>query len=393
MVKKSFGEYVRGYIHVRAESLNPEKLINMITEHGIGLNNIERKNYTTIEFKMKQNQYKSLKKILRNTNSKTKILKKYGLNFTYNTINRRKFFLLGSIVFISLIILMSSFIWNIQITGNKKISTSIIYNTLKNSGLKVGMVKYNINLRRIEENVIRNLNEISVIKIDFVGTKVEVKIVERTMPPEVINKDTPINIIASKAGIITKILSYKGQPVVKVGDYVKPNQILIMGKITNTENLLSDPTHAMGIVKARTWYENIKEVNYNYKYEIRSGRFKEKIFYVINNKKICLKNSKINFSKYDKIENKTDVFIRGFRLPIEKICEYYYEKVDVFKKLNYSEAVNIGLENAESQLRGILPLNAKLLDKRIFKVSNTKNVNVRVLYIMEENIGIEKEIK
>jgi similar to stage IV sporulation protein len=393
MVKQSFGEYIRGYIKVRAENLNPEKLINIITGHGIGLNNIERKNYTTIEFTMKQSQYKSLKKILRNTNSKVKILKKYGLDFTYNTINRRKFFLFGSLAFISLIIFFSSFIWNIEIIGNKKIPTSIIYNSLKKSGLKVGMIKYNTNLRGIEENVIRSLNEISVIKIEFVGTKAKVKIVERTMPLQILNRDIPANIIASKAGIITKILSYKGQPVVKIGDYVKPHQILILGKITNSENLISDSTHAMGIVKARTWYENIKEVNYNYKYEIRSGKFKEKIFYVIRNKKICIKNSKINFSKYDKIEEKTDVFIKGFKLPIKKICEYYYEKVDVSKKLNYNEAINIGLANAEKELKEILPLNAKILEKKIFKTRDTKKIDIRVLYIMEENIGTEAEIK
>lgn len=393
MSRKSFSEYFTGYIIVKAESLNPENFINMCARSKIILRDVERKNFTTLEFKMKYNQYKILKKMIRNTTAKTKIIKKYGVHFTYKSINRRKFFMFGSIIFIGLIVFMSSIIWNIDIEGNKKIENVKIYETLKKSGLRVGIFKYNIDLRKIEEEVLKNIKEVSVIKINFKGTKAEVHIVERTMPPNIINDETPVNIIAARAGIIKSILSYKGQSIVKSGDLVKPNQILISSNTTNTEEALTKPVHARGIVIARTWYESISEVNYDYKYELRSGKFKQKIYYIIGGNRIYIKNSNIKFKKYDKIESKNMISLIGYTIPVEKIIEYYYEKIDVYKRLDYNEAVNIGVNNAKEKINKIIPPHVKVLDNKIYKLKDAKKVRIRILYITEENIGVESKIK
>lgn len=393
MVNGSLSEYFNGYILVRIESLNPEKIINHCSRLGIILKDIERVNYTTIVFKMKHSQYKTLKKAIYKTNSRTKILKRYGVRFTYKSLSRRKFFLLGSAVFLGLIIFFSSFIWSIEIQGNKKINSITISNTLRKAGLKVGMLKYNVNLRKIEEDVIRNIKEVSVIKINFNGTRANVEIVERTMPPKMIDRDIPTNIVASKEGIITKIFSYKGLPLVKIGDYVKPNQVLISGLLSETDNEINKPIHAMGIVKAKIWLEAIKEVDLNYKYEVRTGKFKTKIYFLIGDHKLYVKNNNINYRKYDKIENKNVINLIGFKIPIEKITECYFEKTDALRRLSLSEAIDLGTRDAAQIIKKSLPDNAKILDIKNSKISNNKSVKVRLLYILEENIGIEKEIK
>jgi similar to stage IV sporulation protein len=392
MSSRGLGDYFNGYIMVKVESLNPEKVLNQCLSQGIVLRDIERKNYTTIIFKMKHKQYKILKKALHNTNSKTKIIRKYGLHFAYISFNRRRFFLLGSVVFFGLLIIFSSFIWNIDISGNKKIDSKEISTALKKAGLKVGIVKYNINLRKIEEEVIKEIKEVSVIKINFYGTKAYVDIVERTMPPKIIDKNSPANIIARKEGIITNIHAYKGVSLVKKGDLVKPNQVLISGLLSDTENELNTPTHALGLVSAKTWYEARKDINLDYKYEVRSGKYKTKIYYLIGNHKLNIKNSNINFKKYDKIENRSKIKIFGVNTTAIKVTEYYYEKIDAYKKLSYTEALNIGMKEANEMIKKLVPDGAKVMDIKSYKTKNKKNVSIRVLYILEENIGIEKEI-
>lgn len=393
MLNGSLSEYFNGYILVKVESLSPEKIINDCAKEGIVLYDITRKNYTTIILKMRYKQYKKFKKITRNSSSKTKILKKHGIHFTYKNLTRRKFFLIGGLIFLCLIIFLSNFIWTIDIKGNKRVDSKIIYQSLKKSGLRVGILKYSINLRKIEENVIRDMNEVSVITINFSGTKANVNIVERTMPAKIVNKEIPSNIVAVKEGIITNILSYKGVPLVKIGDLVKPNQILISGRLSEIENELNKTTHAMGIVKAKTWYEAAQSVDYNYKYEIRTGIFKVKMYYLVGGKRVYIKNSNITFEKYDKIENKNPLALFGINIPIEKITEYYYEKKDLIKHLNYNEAVNLGISEATKLVKNKVPGNAKILEVKSFKENNKKGVRIRILYIIEENIGLEREIK
>lgn len=393
MGKNSLDGYFKSYVLVKAESLSPEGIINKCSKEGILLYDIVRINHTTIIFKMKHTQYRILKKTVYNTNTKIKILKKIGIHFTYKSLDRRKFFILGSIIFAGLIIFFSSIIWKVDITGNKNISTEVINETLKKAGLRVGTLKYSANLRKVEETVIRNIKEVSVIKINFNGTQANVEIVERTMPPKILDRAIPTNIVAAKEGVITKIFSYKGFPLVKIGDFVKPNQILISGLLSDTENEFNKPIHAMGSVLAKTWYESIRVVNFNYKYETRTGKFKTKIYYEFDKHRLYLKNNNITFKKYDKIENKNIIKLIGFSTPVLKVTEYYYEKIDTYKLLSFNEAANLGIQEGTNSIKGQIPINAKIIDIKNYKNRDKKSVKVRVLYILEENIGSEKEIK
>ncbi|EYE88137.1 hypothetical protein Q428_09560 [Fervidicella metallireducens AeB] len=217
---KGIESYFRGYIVVRIEGLNPEKLLNLASKNGIMLSDIRKVNFTTLEFKMRYSQYRGLKKIAKLSHCRVKIVKKYGFVFQMHKLKTRSFFIFGVIVFLFILFLLSSIIWSIEIDGNKKISSDKIYQSLENAGIKKGRMKYNLKLREVENALQNEIKEISVVNIKVVGTKIKVNIVERTMPPEII-KNTPSNVIAGKEGIITKILSYKGQPEVKIGDYVK----------------------------------------------------------------------------------------------------------------------------------------------------------------------------
>lgn len=392
MRKSSINEYFNGYILVRLESLHPEELINLCFSNNIILREIERKNYTTIIFKMKQDQFLLFKHIIRNTNSNARIIKKYGVNFTYNRISRRKFFLIGSIIFFALLFFFSSIIWSVNIQGNKTISASLINDTLRKSGLKKGIFKYNIDFRKVEENVIRNIKEVSIVKITIIGTKVNVEIVERTLPTKIFDKYSPTNIVATKEGIITKIVSLNGVPIVKCGDLVKVNQILISGMLSDSDSDINKPAHAMGIINAKTWYEASEETKYNYKFEVLSGKYKSKIYYIIGKERLYTKNTNITFKKYDKIVNTTKIRILGFKTPVDKVTENYYEIVDAYRTLSKAEAEKISLNAATEKIKKLLPKNCKILTIKKFKTLYREKVKIRILYILEEAIGIEKVI-
>lgn len=392
MEGKKLNQFFNGYIVVRVECLNPEKFINMSIRHGVELWDIKKISFTTIEFKMHYYQYKNLKSIVRRTSSKVRIVKRYGVNFILSKAQRRKFFSFGVVIFLFIILSLSSIVWRIEIEGNKKVNKNVIYNALNKAGLKEGKVKYSIDLRQVENSVIKSINEVSVVNIRFYGTKALVKVVERTMPPQIVPFDKPTNIVARKEGVISKIISYKGQCTVTEGEYVRKGQILISGTVTNNENLPLKLVHSMGSVKANTWYESIKDAKLDYKYEIRSGRMKEIAYYILGNKRFYVKRNNIDFKKYDKIEEKSNLKVGSFNLPITKVTEHVYEKIDKYKKITYNEAYNIALKEAENEASKLVPKGLKIKDKKIEKRITTGNVRVRVLYIVEEDIGLEEVI-
>lgn len=393
MENKKFKDFINGFIVVRVEGLNPEKFINICSRNGINLWDINKISYTVIEFKMKYTEYKYLKDIIKRTSSRTKIIKKKGFNFLYGKMRKRKFFIIGIAAFLIILFYLSNILWFIDINGCKKISKELVYNTLKSSGLNEGKFKSKINLRDIETDVLKQIKEISLINIKFIGTRARVEIVERTMPPEIIPLEKPTNIIANRDGIVMKVLSYKGQPMVQEGDYVKKGQILISGIITDSTNVPSKIVHAMGIVSAKTWYESKQEISYDYTFEIQTGRLKKKVYYNIMGKKVCIKNDTIDFLNYDILEEKKFLKVIDYETPIEILTEYYYEKEYQTIRLTPEEAVEMAIKKAEEAINKLLPEDPQILERKIEKEILENKAVVRVLFINSESIGILEEIK
>lgn len=231
--------------------------------------------------------------------------------------------------------------------------------------------------------------------MSFDGVKLNVEIVERTMPPSITTYEQPSDIIAQKDGIITKIFCYKGTPLIKEGDYVKNGQVLISGDviILNRENGQPETVkiaRALGSVYAKVWYENTQEIILNETKRQQTGKIVNNTYYVINGKKIYTNKHDVNFKIYDKIENKERVKLQNYELPIEKVEEYYYEVVEIKQNYTVNEAVEIAKKNAENELLKQIPNNTKILDKKIEKIIEKNKVKIRLLYITEEQISMEK---
>lgn len=382
-------KYVDGYITVRVEGLQIEKFINMVSKNNIIMWDLRRLDYTTIEMKMYYYQYSLLKSILKKTNCRSKITGKTGLHFFINKIKRRSFFTAGAIVFVALLIYLSSFIWFLEVTGNENVGSQKIFSYAEGAGLKTGIHKNSINLRNVEEYIITGIDEISVVNIKYKGTKAIINVVERTMPPEIINPNEAVDIVASRDGIIDTIVAYRGQIMVKKGDFVRAGQILIS---TEASDGSYDRVHAMGLVTAKTWYESIQQIPLSYSEDVRTGEMKKRIGLKWGSKCLYIKNSNITFEKYDKIEKITDIRIFGLSTMMRRVVEYYYEKETIFKELTYEEAFELAIEKAEEEINKSMPSNATLIDKQMERDLQEDEVRVRVLYTVMEDIGMEKKI-
>ena len=119
--------FFRGYILLEVKGFSTERFINLTSYNNIYLWDI-KKNQNGVTLKVSIKGFKLLKNYARKTGCKIKILKKYGLPFKIYKYKKRKIFALGLLAIIILLCLFSSFIWRINILGNKKISSEKILN-------------------------------------------------------------------------------------------------------------------------------------------------------------------------------------------------------------------------------------------------------------------------
>ena len=122
-----------GYVSIKVESYYLERFINICISKKILLWNIKRKKSSILYANISIKDYKKLKSIARKTKSIIKIEEKKGIPFIIHKYRRRKIFVSLLILVIIALIVTSNFIWNIEVSGNTKISEDAYLKIQKNN--------------------------------------------------------------------------------------------------------------------------------------------------------------------------------------------------------------------------------------------------------------------
>ena len=309
-----------------------------------------------------------------------------------NRYRKRKIFF---IVFVLVTILMygtSKFIWNIEVEGTETIEKQEILNELSEYGLKEGALKSKVNAQEIINQIRLLRNDIAWMNIDLNGTNVIVKVVEKTKKPEILNENEYCNIVSTKTAQIAKITAKTGTILVKVGDIVTENSILIggwmEGQYTGTRYV-----HASGEVQGKVWYTKSEKINLKQVNQVRTGISQKRYSIKLNNFQINLYKSIPNFEKYDTInEEKKIKLFSDFYLPISLGISTYYELRDEEKNLTKEEAKQILTEKLKNELLEEIENHDTIQDMKVNTTENEDNVEIEVIYETLENIGTQEKI-
>ncbi len=384
--------YIFGYLEIKVEGYFIEKFINNCLKSNIFLWNIKRKRTTIMTCNIGVKDFKNIRKILKKTKCRIKIEKKKGLPFTFNKYRKRKIFALLIFIILIIIAILSNFVWNIQIEGTEKISKDELIQTLKEEGLSIGKFKPGIETREIINKVRLDRDDIAWIGIEITGTNAIVKVVEAEEKPEIVDEDEYCNIVATKDGVVTKIMAQNGTPLVKNGDLIKKGTVLIggwlEGKYTGTRYV-----HSNGQVEAKVWYTQKERVYLKETKKEDTGEAQNKYSVNINNFIINFNKRVSKFENYDTIEEAKKIkLFSNFYLPIELVKTTYkeYKVVEIAHTLE--EAKTIGIERAKDKLNAQIENTNNITDEQVNIKEETNFVDVEVVYEVKENIGTKEKI-
>mgnify|MGYP000944619800 FL=1 len=384
--------YFTGYVKIKVEGLFLERFINICVSKKILLMDIKREKSTIMYANVGIADYKKLKQVARKTKSKIKIQRKKGLPFTIKKYRKRKIFGILFVVILALLIVSSNYIWNIEISGNVKITNQEILQSLEGSGLKVGLSKNDIDINAVISKIRLDREDIAWIGITVKGTNAIVKIKEAAKAPEVIDENKFCNIVANKTGMITKINVQNGTANVKVGDIVEEGDILVNGylegKYTGTRYV-----HGAATVEAKIWYTKKEKAMLKQQIPVQTGNEEKKYSIKFKKNQINLFKTLSKFEKYDTInENKKIILFSNFYLPIEvvKITNKEYVLQDV--TYTNEEQTQILTEKLKKELLEEIGEQKNIVNVNVNTYSQDEAVEVEVTYEVLENIGVEQEM-
>ena len=383
--------YLLGYVNIIVEGFFVERFINICMSKNIFLWKIKRDKSAIISANVGIQDFKNAVKIAKQTKCKIKIQSKKGMPFIFNKYKKRKIFVLLLLIIITSILVLSNFIWNIEITGNEKINADELKEIIIQEGLTIGKRKRDINTKEIINKMRLDRKDIAWIGIDLKGTNAIVKVIEADEKPEIINEDEYCNIVSDKEAMIIKVNAQNGTPQVKEGEIVKKGTVLIAGwlegKYTGTRYV-----HANGEVMAKVWYTKKEEVLLNQVIEQETGIKENRYKLKINKFEINLFKRLPKFEKYDTIETEKKLKIfSNFYLPIELIQITYKEKLESQITYGIEEAKDIGRKKAEEELQNEIN-NTNVLQKYENAYVNSNSVTIELTYEVLENIGTKEKI-
>ena len=368
--------FIRGYYTIVVEGLDTEGFLNYLIRNKIYVYNVNRIEKTKIQFDIDRDNLKKLKKIHRNNKFNIKVKRQTGIPFIAKRIYTYRGMVICAII--SLIILMSTsqFVTDVYITAPEGIDKTALREELYIQGVKPGVYKKSIDRKNVRENIMVKFDEIAYVSINTKGTNISVNITKKDESQNLQENSNYCNIIATKDGIIEKIVPRSGEAIVQEGDIVRKGDVLVNGANTT----------ALPEVWATTFYEAKKSSNYidvknqrtNNKKRVYTISFYDKKYKILRN---------IKYNDYQ-IENKTyEVKLRDYTFPIKLTVTTFYEVKKVENKIDVKKIKEELYSDVKKQLEYKIPVSARYVDVKDKYNVNKRMVEYEVTVTTSEDIG------
>ncbi len=252
----------RGYVTVCLRGAGIERVLNSAAQAGVAVLKVERLTSDVVLARMAAQDFRRLRPLIREWMNgprvSVSILDRHGLPFLLRRFRRRAFLALGLGLAALAVIYLSSFVWFIQVFGNETLAVEVIKAAVEKTGLRAGVPRGAVDARRIEQQLLEDLPQLTWVQLRNQGIKVEIHVREREAPE--LAAQGAGHIYAKRDGLVIELLVLRGTAQVREGDTVRRDELLISGMYYDPQGRRQFGA-AQGIVKARVWYQAVGEAS------------------------------------------------------------------------------------------------------------------------------------
>lgn len=339
-----FWLFSKGYVRIRVTGFGLERFLNMAAFRGVYLWDVQRTTEGVL-LNVSINGFKKLKGCAKKTKCQTKIVEKNGLPFLLHRYRNRKFLMGGILFFVMGMVLLSSFVWRIEIVGNDNLSQETMMVFLYEQGLKVGAPKWNMDDRDIQQAILNHFAELSWADVHTRGTKTTIKLAEAIPKQPILDRQTPTHVIATTDGLITSIATGAGAPIVRQNDVVRQGEMLVSGILELEPDNPGSPrvyVHAYAEVWARRYHPIEFIVPLAYTSKTPTGQIAKRHtlqFLFAGNPRLLIPGRAIPFDSYERTTTRHQPGAGSdYPLPIILITDHFTEFIPQEQRRTMEEA-------------------------------------------------------
>lgn len=379
-----------GYVHFTIQGTDSARFFTAAAARGFILWNMKTIDNEHSAACISAKEYHRLRSVAKKRKLRLKIEGRVGLPFFWRTFRKKKRygFLLGGVLSLLLLTFLSTRIWVIQVTGVETLTKEQILQTASEHGLFIGANKVSLNPRSMETKLMRSYPEISWVTVNTWGNTITIAISESDPKPEVERSDETKNVVAARSGQIVSMEVYHGQAMVKVGDGVAPNQLLVSG-IWEHENGMVTFTKGAAKIMARTRRTFTVTIPKEETISIPTGESVTRRSMQVFGITVPLTIRGVPKGEYEKSMARESVTVNGVELPLTIYTETYTEQTSQIVVTSKEEGERRGKEELQKQQKEALGEGEVLSEKiQITEKSDCYELVSNCLCI--ENIAVEQ---
>jgi similar to stage IV sporulation protein len=378
-------DHFRGVLTFRAAPFSVEDFLDALKKSPVSARKIKAGNgFLTGEIYAFDK--KELEKLAAKSDTPLEIIGRRGLILFAKNYRARVGVLIGAVLSLLLFFYMSNIVLRINVYGNETLTDADIEAVLADNGLYIGAFLPSVNLRAAEAAIVSNVREIGWIGIRRSGCILEAEISEMTLPPEIVDTNSPCNVAATRDAQIVKINAVpQGMLIPMLYDTVRENEILvtgvIQGKLGDTYLVHAEAdirgrysqtqTFEQNLIDASFEFEKPRERNYLYLFGARIPLF-------------AAADDDANFEYTEEI-NRLNLF--SLELPIGIVYgEYraYTPSQAVYSKETAAVLLDEKIERYE--LNFLDEAETEIVSKKVSYEEIPNGIKATVNYVLESNI-------
>ena len=381
--------YLKGYVTFEIKGNGREDFFNFCSKNDINLFDLRLADDTLTASCFVSDYRKT--KAAKIPGLRKRIVKRKGIRFFTNRYKKRLGLAVGCSLMIFVLIFLSGYIWDIDVTGNERLSDNLILETLEECGFFEGSRKSELDISKIENEMMIKLSDLGRISINLDGSFAHIIVKERATPPVSEDTSRPSNLVASMDGIIVKMEIVKGKPIAIEGSGVAKGQLLVTGFYNDKkDNIILE--HSSGKVTALVEASKTFEISLSVEESIGS---EEKIYYSVEafgNKLDFSFGKDIDETEWSKSVSRERLSLFGLDFPVYLIKESYTKQITHEKTLSEAEAkerIRVEIEHFEKNEL----YEAQIQKKHITWKSDGEKCRAQVDYTFLTNIAEQQYIE
>ncbi len=348
--------FLKGSVRVRVTGAATERFLNLCAANNASFWNVYRTSPNTIEVSVSIPSFFIISRHASRSMCRLKVISKKGLPFAGRKIARRVFLWGGALLCAFLIWVLCGFVWTIEIIGCEQMTQYEVLSLLKEQGLHTGVSTRSLSSTEIKNNILTASNKIAWLAVNISGTHAVVENKERLQSADIIQDDTPCDVISDISGVVEALRVTVGRNIAQIGQTVQKGDRLASGTLASTQG---DVWYVHAVAKAdlRVWRTDKRIMQKNFDCLTETGNTKVNWALVLGNKRFDLNFIENEpFECYYKIVERNNITLKNdFRFPLTIIKETWVQCTVASVPVDQNEAERLLQQRMLSSFRSTFP--------------------------------------